>query len=359
MKKKFLLSFISLVASVSVLALSGCNKNAEESKIALDFGVIRNKEVTNIKELKGLTYNELVSKVQVNKESFLLALYGVEECGCWIDYQKVLIDFVNNTNMDIYYISALDFIGKDSDLGLYLVPSDLPSLAIFEAGTLKVQSVYLRDDRQMFKNYKNFQEFVDKYVIAPKMYYIEKDVLDSYISENKEFNLYIGRNECPDCNAINKDILLNWSHENKVTVNNPLYIFDIQQYYPNASSSDEEKELYQSIKDTYGLSEVNNPTFGYSTGMVPTFQRRKGNEITDMAVFLNDSLDRENKKVSSYFTEARVSQMNFLKDVKYLTILDGFALNDEQFNNWRTYRSEFYENYHHPIAKEFINKYIN
>ena len=235
------------------------------------------------------------------------------------------------------YINVYEFLGKD-DLGLYLEASDLPSIAVYERGKLKIQSVYLRDDRMMFKSYSKFREFIDNNVILPKMYYVEKDILDSYIAQDKEFNLYVARSACGDCNAVTTDVLFEWN-QNVETVNDQLYVFDIQIYYPinpGSGATEEQKakyeedlRIYQDIKDTYGLSEKNNPTFGYSTGMVPTFQRRKGNTVKDMIVVLNDSVDKENSKVKSYFTSERVGQMSFLKDAKIKTILDGMELTSE------------------------------
>ena len=259
-------------------------------------------------------------------------------------------------NYIIKFLKSKIFIGKDS-LGLYLEASDLPSIAVYERGKLKIQSVYLRDDKMIFKSYNKFKEFIDGNVFLPKMYYVEKDVLDSYINQDKEFNLYVARSACGDCNAVTTEVLYDWN-QNVETVNDLLYVFDIQEYYPSSTATDEQKAYYQEIKDVYGLSEKNNPSLGYSTGMVPTFQRRKGNTIKDMIVVLNDSVDRESNKIKSYFASERVGQMPFLKDAKIKTILDGMELTSEQVSNWRTYKSEFNSTYHYPIVKLFFETYV-
>ena len=358
MKKGFALVFLSTILASSMLLFSGCNDKGD-GKIHLHFGEYVKEDISNITELPRLTYDSLSTKV-LNNESFLLAIYGEETCGCWSDYQPVLTEYVNDTHQKIDYISSYDFVGKENTFGLYLVTSDLPSLAVFENGKLKIQSVYLRDDRVMFKSYTKFKEFIDINVILPKMLYVEQNELDSMIEDKNEFNLYIARSACGDCSAVTRDVLLEWS-KNTGKVSDNLFIFDIQKYYPNREDPDYDEKLvtYLAIKDRYGLSEVNNPTFGYSTGMVPTFQRRKGMEILDMIVVLNDSLDRDNKKVTSYFTEERVGHMKFVKDAKLdKTILDGFELSDDQVTNWRTYRSQFYMNYHYPIVRAFISAYV-
>ena len=348
MKKGFTLLFLSTILAASTMIFSGC-KNQETSKIRIHYGELVKDNISNITELPKLTYDGLSAKI-LNNESFLLAIYGEETCGCWTDYQPVLTAYVNDTHQKIDYISTYDFIGKDNTFGLYLVASDSPSLAVFENGQLKIQSVYLRDDRTMFKSYTKFKEFIDNNVILPKMLYIEKDELDSMIEDNIEFNLYVARSACGDCSAVNRDVLLEWS-KSAGDVTDKLYIFDIQQYYGEST--------YQGIKDYYGLSNVNNTILGYGTGSVPTFQRRKGMDILDMVVVLNDSVDRDNKKVVSYFTEERVNHMNFLKNSSIdPKVLDGFDLTDEQVADWRNYRSQFYMARHYPIARLFISTYV-
>lgn len=353
MKKVISACLLSIAIASSSVLFSSCQKQGS-GKIHLDFGLIKKESINNITELPELKYNDLLSKIS-HGDSFLLAIYN-EGCGCWTDFQPVLTQFINETHCSVEYINVYEFAGKD-ELGLYLVPSDLPSIAVYEKGQLKIQSVYIRDDRTIFKSYTKFKDFINGNVVLPKMYYIEKDVLDSYIAENKEFNLYIARKECPDCNAVTTDVLYDWS-KSVENVENYLYIFDIQEYYPSSTATDEQKAYYQEIKDTYGLSDKNNPTFGYSTGMVPTFQRRKGNTIKDMMVVLNDSVDKENSKIKSYFTSERVGQMSFLKDAKIKAILDGMELTAEQVTNWRSYKAEYYSNYHYPITKLFIETYI-
>ena len=354
MKKVISTCLLSIIIASSSVLFSSCNKS--ESIINIHFGDYVSKEIANITELPKLNYDNLSAKI-LNNDSFLLAIYGEESCGCWNDYQPVLTEYVNDTHIKIDYISSYDFIGKENTFGLYLVASELPSLAVFENGQLKIQSVYLRDDRMMFKSYTKFKEFIDKNVVLPKMLYVDQDFLDSMIQQDKEFNLYVARSACGDCSAVTHDVLLEWS-KNVKKVNDYLYVFDIQKYYPQSTATEEEKAYYQLIKDTYGLSEKNNPAFGFGTGVVPTFQRRKGSKVLDSAIVLNDKVDKDNSKLISYFTSDRVGQMSFLKDAKIKTILDGMELTSEQVTNWRSYKSEFYSNYHYPIVRLFLETYV-
>ena len=170
----------------------------------------------------------------------------------------------------------------------------------------------------------------------------------------------------PEVNAVKNDVLYDWS-KNTIDVSDILYVFDIQEYYAGVNASDDAKATYQEIKDYYGLSDKNNPTFGYSTGMVPTFQRRKGMEILDMIVVLNDTVDSsgETKKLSSYFTKARANNIKCLKDSGIQSVLDGMDLSsdlyDEKEFSGTTYfilNDKFRQTYHYPIFREFFKTYV-
>ena len=380
MKKSFCLLFLSSILAASTIMLSSCENNKGDPRVRLDFGEYVSDNISSITELPKLTYGELSSKI-FNQETFMLAIYGAEECSCWDDYKPVLTEFVNDTHQNIDYISSYDFIGKENTFGLYLVTNELPSLAVFEQGQLKIQSVFLRDDRLMFKSYTKFKEFIDKNVILPKMLYVEKDELDCLISKDEEFNLYIARNACSDCSAVTHDVLLEWSRVIE-TVSNILYVFDIQSYYPikpikpKENEPDYEDKLikyeedfkkYEEIKDYYGMSPVNNPILGYKTGSVPTFQRRKGMEVLDMIVVLNDSINSsgETKILESFFTEERANHISCLKNTTIKSVLDGMELSSDLYNereyNGKTYYSlsdKFKQTYHYPIVNQFLNTYV-
>ena len=357
MKSKFINIFSLIFLGTTAVSLIACGGDNSNKKVCLDYGTIRSEKLDTITSLKELEYDDLTSKIS-HKDSFLLAIYN-STCGCWKDFQPVLTEFINDTNCDVSYINVNKFLDKDS-LGLYLVKGDMPSLAVFQRGKLVIQSVYLKDDRMMFKDYSHFKKFIDENVILPKMYYIDKPLLDSYISNNKDMTLYIGRNGCPDCTALERDVFHSWIDANE-TSKEPLYVFDIQEYYASswAGSSDEEIANYQLIKDTYGLSEVLNPDLGYGTGCVPTLQRRKGATITDMVVTLNDSLNSETRTISSYFTSSRIEKMPFLQGSEYKTVLDGMVLSEEQATNWRSsYKETYNQTYHYPVAALFLDTYL-
>ena len=193
----------------------------------------------------------------------------------------------------------------------------------------------------------------------PHVRYISKNILDSYISQNKEFNLYVGRSGCGDCDNINATLLKQWNRT--TTVQDSLYYFDIEEYRGTSE--------YQTIKDDYGLSQKYNTVLGYdyvdvfngteykTEGAVPTFQHRKGSTIEDMIVLLNDAVDTNTRTFThTYFTSARVVAMPFLAETGNQYVLEGKELTKDEADNWR--KSEQLK-YHTPMFNLFFDTYFN
>lgn len=349
MNKKIVTFLSAISLTLGLGSLMGCNSSSEV-KVYLETGTIRESNIS-IVDLDELTYDDFVSKVN-NQDSFMLAIYE-QSCGCWNDFIGVIDEFINTTHVDVYYMNVSKLINKER-YGLNVTRSNMPSIALFDRGSLVVQAVNsskVNKDYKMFTTYSVFIEFVERFVYYPKMYYVERGVLDQYILNNKIFNLYVGRNECPDCSRIYEDVLKPWSNKTK-EVTEPLYIFDIQKYWRRPS--DEDYQSYLDIKKEYGLTLDGNPDFGYGDGAVPTFQRRQGSKITDMSVYLNDSYDAEKQVINSYFTAERVAKMAYLAGAEIKTTLDGMAFN----GSWKETKREFYEKYHYPLARLFISTYI-
>ena len=316
MKKNLLLFAI---VPFSLFCLVGC-ESKDTSKTNIAYGRIYSSKPLACSQIE---YDEIQSKVD-NKECFAIAI-SHKGCGCWTTFEPVLRDFNYKHNLDIRYIDESEFAGNDK-FGLRTYAGDMPSVAIFKNGKLARQVIYGNGStRDIFTKLSALEKFFFENANSPKMYYIEKETLDEYILSEKEFNLYVARSLCNDCQEVNRTALKDWNLKN-TTVNNPLYIFDIQEYYG--------KDNYQGIKDTYGLSTANNPILGYGTGSVPTFQHRVGNEIKDMTVVFNDYVNRDTKVLSSYFTQERVSNMPFLKEYGDKYVLNGITLSEAEASHW-------------------------
>lgn len=378
MKKKSL-----LFAAIPLLLFSvvGCNKSTTPGKVYLEYGKVHISESILVDEID---YDTLSSWI-MHKNSFALAVSN-EGCSCWETFQPILASFNYKYNLDIKQIPVKELNKDDRDkFGLYTVAVDSPFLAFFSNGTLIRQAMY-GGNKELSKVFtdqsgKELEKFFFENAYLPKMLYVDKDTLDTYISENKDFNLYIARTGCGDCQTVNETMLRDWN-KTTVSVDEPLYIFDIAPYYPGSEPKREEGEseedfnnrhhewetksaIYQSVKDQYGLSSAYNKDLGYSSGMVPTFQHRLGNTIADMAVILNDGVYEDGRTMKSYYTSERVAKMPFLKDTGNEYVYDGRQLSNSEVTQYiiqgRTIvviERETHIRLHTPILNRFLNTYV-
>ena len=373
MKKKLLLfTLIPLL----LLGPVSCTQNEGSGKVFLHFGKVYESKPEKVDEI---SYDEISTLIEGDfKQSFAFVLSN-EGCTCWKTFEPILADFNYKYNLDIKHIDYTEFEKEGRNkYGLHIIGVETPSVAFFSNGNLIRQAIYRGASKDIFTDTtgKEFEKFFFENAVLPKMYYVARSTLDSYISTNKDFNLYVARSECGDCNTVNRTMINDWN-KNVESVRNPLYIFDIQEYHPGRKPKKEEgesdedynaredvieynrkNEIYQGVKDQYGLSEKNNPDLGFSTGAVPTFQHRIGNVIDDMAVILNDSLvSGTNNIVSSYFTAKRVSNMKFLEGTGTKYVLDGIALKNDEIGRWGYPDNSAQVERHRPILNLFLDKY--
>ncbi|MBO6280660.1 MAG: hypothetical protein J6M95_03690 [Bacilli bacterium] len=351
MKKKIPL----LLVVPALFSLIGCNGQSER-KVYIDYGRVQLDSYSNALRM---TYFELEGKIK-RKESFVMVISKEPgSCGCWDDFEPILVKFNKKYNLDIRHTYVDDIDIREDKFGLYTSSVDMPSIAFFDRGQLIRQVTYgINNSRSIFKDEsgKALEEMFFQNAYLPKMYYLEEETLQTYIGNNKDFNLYIMRSECGDCSLLGSTVLYDWNLKT-TTVNDPLYVFDIQKYWVNSkTATKEEIASYQAIKNLYKLSEEGDPTLGYSTGMVPTLQRRRGNEVTDMCVVYNDSVDKENLTISqTYFTSERINNLKFLEGTGDKYVLQGKELSQNEIDNWR---GKTQPSLHDPIAKLFIDYYI-
>ena len=351
MKKNVL--FLSLIPT---LLFTGCNQQSvDKSKIALDYGYIRENRITSWSQFEDLTYDELDALITSTtiKSNFVLITYNSITCGCFINFTRVIMEYANENHVDFYFFDVARFDGHSEKYGIYSATQPMPGICFFRRGKLIRQTIYGKtkeNARKMFSDQDAFNKFMADNIYLPKMYYLDKSVLDEKIANNEEFNLYVARKKCGDCQAINEKVLNPWSTKNKdKTVNDLIYIFDIDPYRGT--------EDYQLIKDTYGLSVEGNPTFGFDTGYIPTFQRRTGSTITDMITVLNDQATSENVVVS-YFNQARVSASPILKDTGTTFIFDGMHIESSEVEPWGFVKQDVQLTWHTPIVELYLSTYV-
>ena len=389
MKKNLL--FLGLIPT---LLLSGCNQQTiDKSKLVLKYG---NYHLSNVSlsTLQEYDYDELKAAID-NKETFVLLINREigehTSCGCWNDFVPVFCKFSSEYHYDfkLFNVNLLD--GKNS-FGIHKKGGDLPGICFFKNGKLLRQTIYVLskgETRRMFSEYALFEEYMLRNVYLPKAYYVDRDYLDYKIENNHTFNLFFDRSKCPDCTEIKTTYINNWINSNKeITINDPLYMLDLQEWYaskpdplPEEPSPTQEEideynrkmalyEIYQGIKDQYGLSNEYNTTFGYGTGAVPTFQRRTGSTITDMITVLNDSVEKIAEgqyQLHSYFTEERIASSPILRNTGNIYKFDGMPLDPSEVEEIE-YKGKIYivlkdgrakqMNWHKPIVDLFFEAYV-
>ena len=351
---------ISLLPLIPALILSSCGgEKLDTSKIALDTGNIYASNIS-LSDIHQLDYDELEA-LTIDKQSFVLVTFNDINCGCWRDFYPLFVKFANEYHYTVKLFDVGLFSGHSNKFGVYSVTNHMPGICFFKRGKLIRQTVYgknAENNRKMFKEYDKFKDFMLENVYLPKIYYLDKEILDSKISNDEDFTLYVARTSCGDCGRIEKDYIHSWVDKNKnVTLNSPLYVFDIQKYRSDMT-------VYQEIKDTYGLSNAINTDFGYDDGYVPTFQRWEDGEISDMITVLNDSVD-ETLTVTSYFNQARLAKSQLLKDTgtKYLfdqkVVTEKDVTSIEYEGHTYTFLSQDTQyQWHQPVVELFFNTYI-
>lgn len=347
--------------------VSGCNGSSE--KVNLTYGSFATNELTNI------THSELSSKVD-NKESFLVVVSPMHEsCMCWVEFKRILNNYIAENHLIIYEISYNSFFDTSSNqLNAYSleIRKDMETFAIFSNGVLKNQNVY-SSSNSIFKQPSAFKEYIDENVYKPLMYYVSLEQLDSIYTTQNEAVIYFARSNCPDCAEVEKDVLLSYFKNNLST--NKLYILDcenigIREYDDKGNLTSESQIKWQEFKDEYGLSSLNNATYGYSQGYVPTFQLIKGNNVSyassiiSSSVFFNDTLikDGDIVKISeSFYSESRKASLQYVSGLT-TSVLKGLTVNEGEYRTL-TYNEETYylwnnESalvYHKPLLEAFLN----
>lgn len=355
-----------LLASIPALLFTSCStQKVDKSKIALDYGHYWNKTVT-VSDFGELSYDELdnlISSTTV-KSNFVLITFHSKTCGCYIDFMPVVEQFANEYHIDFKFFDVGNFEGHSNKFGIYSAEEAMPGICFFKRGKLVRQTIYSKveeNNRKIFKRYTNFKDYMLSNIYLPKMYYLDKEILDNKIANNETFNLYVSRTGCPDCGEIEEKLLKDWfESKKKTTVKDLLYIFDLAPYRGT--------DIYQDIKDMYGLSNAEgNEKFGYDDGYVPTFQRRTGSEVTDMITVLNDSVSVVADKyyMSSYFIETRIANSPMLKNTGDKYLFDGKELTSKQVKvvEWQgktfyTFEDGVQLSLHKPVAELYLSTYV-
>ena len=358
---------IALLIPFVFSSLTGCDFDTTPKQ--LTYGTMITQEATDLKELNS---EELFDKGYNEEETFILGVYQGEyskECTCWDRFKSVISEYINRYHECIYLFDAQaqedDISGfkirkiKSSTLYFYVFKGH-KKLAEFASNNLKYG--------KMFEYSKELYRGIHNVVKAPSLYYVNDDYLKENLEKEDQSIVLFARRGCGDCKYVIPNVVIPYisSHELKKRI----YLFDIQDAYNisrNETATDEEKALYQGIKDYYGLSVSGNATYGYKTGVVPTMNYYENGVVKDTTVFFNDAIDQRSDGTfyisESFYSEERLPNLNYLKNKKASdSILVGKGIENQdirQTSSGAYYWSQLAAaKVHKPLLEAFLDYYL-
>lgn len=358
-----------------------CSNDQSVEQVQIDFGTIeyQNDEVVANSHMKAITYSRFASMVEGGEKNFVLVTLKQEDyvCGCWVTFhEEILVPWIKSHNVLVYLLQAeeLETDGND-DYGIEYIDG-IPSIAIFEEGSLKYQNK-IDDESDFSTKSASFSEWMQNRMTYPVMFYLNKNQLDEMYEGTTPFTIYFSRSGCSDCSYIENHSLRGYFKETRPA--NPSYILDCDVegicYYNGTVYSSWDTALpdaktayaqWTAFKREYGLAYSQDNPVGFDAGYVPTFfhinpiaiESEKHEGIDSAGVFFNDTLDKETLTITnSYFTEERLA----LDALEYLAesdvenkVLQGISLTDDNISS-TAWKHEQTEKYHDPIIAQFLD----
>lgn len=283
--KKFFAAFCMLV--LMTFMFTGCKFDKDDKKDNND----ENGEVTpvdkislNIGDMNASTYiiidNLTLNKMISDKESFVLFVYQ-EGCKHCERFKPVLESAISERHLIVY---AISYWSVETGHEIRTAVTGTPSMILYKEGVLDlVTDPGVNYDYFSSKN--GLLEFFDTYTYMPTAYYINKSQLDEMIVDDNEFIVYFSRKSCSDCSYLNRNYLKEYLKINHDTKH--FYIIETDAEGIRYTNGQYDADLWQSFKDSYGLSSVNNP-IGHGVGYVPTLQYYEDGIVKEMMVYFND-----------------------------------------------------------------------
>lgn len=355
--KKFLAILSLSFLTVGTALLSSCSGGG---KICIYFG---DKNATDVTTIKFTKLEEMVN----SKENFMIAVQYSDGCACWSsDAHPVLQKYVQDNQVNIYHIKYDELRAHENTFGIKIITGNV-SFAIFEEGQCKV-NLNTRENPPL-KDYELFTSFMKDTINLPKFYYVTLDDVKNMYKSSEKSVIYFSRNSCGDCSYINEHFLKDWnkSHPN---YSKKMYVLDCDQKGIRFDDQGEynEKQWYK-FKDDYGLSTANNTVYGYGEadggGYVPSFYLIQGSQskttFLSGAVAFNDKLAKDGdnyKVVNSYYTEERLSSLQYIDDSVRNKVLVGLSVNASDvtlYGQYISWNHDAAEKYHNPLLEKFFD----
>lgn len=347
MNKKISL-FLMPILLLGAGSLSSCNG---DGKVNLVFG---DQNATSYSTINFLDLKEKVN----SRETFLLVVQYSDGCGCWVNEARPIVEkFVNEKHVIIYHIKYEELSGGGNDFGITIRTGEV-SFAIFSKG--EVARCITTSDGTALKQYSSFKTYMSETVNLPRFYYVSLSQLDSLKASSKKNVIYFSRKTCSDCSYLNRNYLQDFLNEHSNYSKN-IYVLECDA--KGIRLDDEgnlDSEQWQAFKHQYGLSTLNNPTYGYDTGYVPTLQIVSNNSYLSQIVYFNDSITKQDEKYyvsNSYFTEERLPNLEYLSGFRGTKVLKGLEVPSSDvigYGDYHFWDNEKAAKYHDLLMEQFL-----
>ena len=359
MKNKIL--FVPLVA-LAFGVLTGCTIK----KATLTFGTYIEQSLDT---LKPIDTSDLFSKAN-SEETYILATYQgqySEECLCWSTFKNVIVNYMNKYHEKVYLYNMDNYGDLQMDLKVQEYNDSTPALYIYQGKEQLASFSYKKsNDKSIFSelNAEAMYTRIHKFIEKPVLYEVNDEYLSDNINISTDIIALFIRNSCPDCSYSLTNVII--PYINKTNVSKEILVFDLESYFRDSvvSSSIQNSQKYQNIKDKYGLSVNGNEIYGYGDGYVPTIQYYRRGILKDASVFFNDEVsEKEDGSYyisRSFYSENRLTSLSYCKNIEN-NVIEGIMLSNDDVVKTSTgytyWSQEKAAVYHTPLLEAFLDYY--
>lgn len=182
------------------------------------------------------------------KDKDMIIYCGQDVCSVCRAFTPLVAELAEEENLDIFYLDV-DLISSQKELEKYQI-SETPTLIVINSGDVWVYR------GSMSKNdlYKACNGDIIKLAITDGVNRIEYNALEALMEEPLDFILYIGRDDCQDCQKF-APLLEQYVADEAIGI----FYLNIKEFRQQAiteNASDESKEFYEDLKERFSISWV-------------------------------------------------------------------------------------------------------
>lgn len=284
MKKEKIIIYIMSIGSIFVLIT-----------LCFSLGIFEKKKNTEI--FPTISANEVVAALEEKKEMIIYC--GQETCSACRTFSPMLEKVSVEEQKDIYYLDV-DLIASQRELEKYQI-QETPTLININHGEVSIYRGTMSEEEIRKAISENDIENVKLEGIID----IDYDSLVEIENQAKDFIIYIGREDCGDCQKF-KPILEQYLLDNS----NGVYYLSLKEYREKANKENASKEdvkKYEELKKKYDID------------WVPTLIHIRNGIQVSRFEFLDEEYGKleENKK-EEYEQECIVNFYEWLnREIKY------------------------------------------